>query len=255
MNRWNRTFTLACLGLLSLGGAHALAQDAAVQSNTQKVVSIDDVAAPSAEPAKPPAERPSKKAAAPKPAHEAEPLPAQESLPLGPVGQPLQSGKKRADNSTTSYWLQTIMALGIVIALIFALRWVIRRLGGPGASLGGAGLVEVLARTPIGHKTHVLFLRINQRVIVAAQTPTGVNTLAQFDEPNDVAEVLRHVSANRAESISHSFARMLGQHAGDDEPRAGEAGGDDDEHLVDRTRSRMSSLIGKMRSLKGDDQP
>ncbi len=254
MNRWNRTPALACLGLLLICVAPAHADDALVQSNTKRTISIDDVPAPSPQ-AKPSPKPSSEPKDTPKPAHEAEPLPARELLPLGPVGQPLTNNTQRTDHSTGSYWLQTITALGIVIALIFALRWVIRRLGGPAASIGGGGLVEVLARTPIGHKTTVMFLRINQRIIVAAQSPAGINTLAEFDEPNDVADVLQHVSANQPQSISRGFAKLLGQHTRDDEALAHEAGGDDDEHLVDRTRSGMSSLISKIRSMKGGDPP
>lgn len=182
----------------------------------------------------------------------AEPAPPQEQQPLGPSGS-------QADHRTTSItpssapasggsWLvRTLLALGLVIALIFALRWLLKRLTGWGGTAGAHradALVEVLARSTIAPKTSVLFLKIHERIVVAGQTPAGLNTLTEFDDPDQVAVILTQIQAARPHSISRTFGSLMKQ-ADKDYPT-----GDEQEHIVDRTRDSMSGLLGRIRSLK-----
>ncbi|MHB1156283.1 MAG: FliO/MopB family protein [Phycisphaerales bacterium] len=183
-----------------------------------------------------------------------EPVPPQEQQPLGPSGS-------QADHRTTSItpssapasgggggWVvQTLLALGLVIALIFALRWLLKRLTGWGAAAGAHradAMVEVLARSTIAPKTSVLFLKIHERIVVAGQTPAGLNTLAEFNDPDQVAAILTQIQAARPHSISRTFGSLMKQ-ADKDYPT-----GDEQEHIVDRTRDSMSGLLGRIRSLK-----
>ena len=148
-----------------------------------------------------------------------------------------------------------MLALGLVIALIFALRLLLRRLTGWRQASGSGGtkaLVEVMARSTIAPKTSVIFLKINQRIVVAGQTPQGLHTHTEFDDPDQVAAILTQIEAGRPHSITRSFGALMKQ--ADRGYRTADQiaaeGGDDQEHLVDRTRDHMSSLLSRMRSLK-----
>lgn len=151
-----------------------------------------------------------------------------------------------------SWFIQTLVALAIVLGLIYVLRIVMMRLSGTTPTGASAALIEVLARTPIGPKTQVLFLKMNQRVIVAGQTPAGLNTLATIDEPEDVAWILSQVETANPKSISHSFKRMLGSFDKDFQPDvvSDEAGGDSQEEFVDRTRDEVSGVMSRLKDLQ-----
>lgn len=235
MRRWNR-FAALCLPLLHLAAAAAFAQSppAAPASNQPISVTAPGEQDEATEPVEtaPPAEGPS----------------AFESQPLGGAPTERKFQQAEVDTNPGNWWLQTTLALGVVIALIFALRWLLQRMSGAGAVGSGGGLVEVLARAPIGHKTQIVFLRVSERIIVAGQTPAGLNTLAEFEHPDDVASVLQAVESSRPNSISRSFASLLGQ-----ADRATETGYDDSEHLVDRTRDGLSGLANRIRSMRGGD--
>ena len=247
MIRWNRYISV-CFAALALSASVAVAEDSPeVRANSMKPIEVDAASQPETTQPLTPTAFENDAAADPEQAE----LPAREYRPLG--SSTFDDPNPRANTGVGSleYWLQTLFALAVVIALIFGLRWLLRKFSGQALPGSGGALVEVLARTPIGYKTQVVFLRVNERIIVAGQTPAGINTLAQFDEPEDVAAVLQQVTASRSGSISGGFAKVLGQHQTDGDDA--ELGGDDDEHRVDRARDGMSSLINRIRRLREDD--
>ena len=180
-----------------------------------------------------------------------EPVAAQESLPLGAAPANVNSSASAAGGaaaaSDSSWILQTITALGVVLALIVALRFVIQRVTGLRPAPMTTRLVEVLARSPIAPRTHLLFLRIHQRIVVATQSPAGMQTLTELTDPQEVAAIMAQVQAARPASISRSFQHLLGRLDRDyvpDEPADGA------EPTVDRTRDEVNGLLARIRNLK-----
>jgi len=235
-----------------------VAFDAAAQSApaTNAPVSVTD--SPQ-RPAAPATTQPAAPAAPAQPApvvapRESEPLPEIENTPLG--GKSVQVGDPESLPGTGvgSWGLQTAMALGVVVMLIVLVRLFLKRLHGNTAA-SSAGLVEVMARVPIAPKTSVLFLRIGQRIIIAGQTQAGLNTLAEFDDPDDVAEVLAHVEAAKPASITEGFGKLMKQFDRGYDAETDDEGGDRDEHVVDRTRNDVTGLLTRIRSLNKDDDP
>jgi len=183
---------------------------------------------------------------------ESQPLPEIENTPLG--GRPPINGDVEPITGTGvgSWGLQTAMALGVVVMLVVLIRLGLKRLHGD-VRTGNAGLVEVLARVPIAPKTCVLFLRIGERVIIAGQTQAGLNTLASFDDPDDVAEVLAHVQAAKPASITEGFSKLMKQFDRGYDPDRDD-GTDRDEHVVDRARNDVTGLLTRIRSLNQRDE-
>ena len=181
-------------------------------------------------------------------------LPARERLPLGPTNaSPGDREDLAAEGSDRSWILQTLAALGVVIALILLLRAFLQRIGGASAGSTSSGLVEVVARTGIGPRTQVLFLRINQRVIVVAQSSSGLQTLTELDDPEEVAWLLGRVESAKPMSISQGFRHLMHRAERDynrAEMAATEDGADEQEQYVDRTRSQLSGLLSHIRTLK-----
>ncbi len=124
-------------------------------------------------------------------------------------------------------------------------------------------VVEVLSRTPVAPKNHVLLLRVGQRVLVVGDSGGGLRTLANLDDPEEVASVLQAVTAQGDASVSRSFNSLVSRFqqapetAAADDPLAGpgamprfvEEGGDTQEFSLDRTRDALSGLASRLRSL------
>jgi flagellar biogenesis protein FliO len=174
------------------------------------------------------------------------------------------SSKSNDEQSSASDWteqssgwvLETLTALGIVIGLILLTRWAWMKLSGqvPSKTTAGASRsVEVLSRTAVAPKNHVLLLRVGQRVLVVGDSSNGLNTLAEVDDPEEVADLLTTVSAGHPNSLTGGFRQALSRVSGQFDQRTfdEEDGRDDAEHHFDRSRSEVSSLLSRVRALAG----
>jgi flagellar protein FliO/FliZ len=107
-------------------------------------------------------------------------------------------------------WWRTLGALVLVVALIFGLRWVLRRTSRLRSAGGGGQVIEVLSRTSISPRQSLLLVRVGQSLLVVGAGET-LTTLAQIDDPTQVAELLGSIEQARANSLTNTFARALGQ--------------------------------------------
>ncbi len=148
--------------------------------------------------------------------------------------------------------LQTALALVVVIGLIYLTRMVMRKMAGQSAQAHTAPIVEVLSRTPIAPKTHVMLLKLNHRIIVAAQSAGQVSALDSITDPDEVAQILLEVNAAGRNSVTSGFKSMLSKidqvYQGRRSAEMDE-GDDEDEQFVDRTRHEMSGLLSRIRQM------
>lgn len=123
--------------------------------------------------------------------------------------------------------LQTILALGGVLLLIFGLATLYKRLAKSQGGLAGAigaggsapsGLVEVLGRYPVSSKMTMVVMRFDRRILLLSHAGGGrgknagmgsMTTLCELNQPEDVASVLLKVRDLEGESIARSFAQTL----------------------------------------------
>ncbi len=190
------------------------------------------VTAPSAEPDDGDFSRPIAEIPAPEAASADTRRRSEESIPLGapPISDalPMLQGKRQAPadaipepapKSGLGDIMRTVGALLLVVGLILALAWGVRKLarsqGGIGARLsaGGkspSGLLEVLGRYPVGGKLSLVVLRFDRRVLLIAQSHGAggaMSTLCELNEPTDVASVLSRVS--ESDSVNAAFREAI----------------------------------------------
>ncbi len=164
---------------------------------------------------------------------------AMEAQPLG------SSGQAPAGAATDGSWmLNTLGALALVIGLILVMRWAWQKLGGQVAAGGSSPVVEVLSRTAVAPRNHVLLIRVNHRVLVVGDSSAGLRTLTTVDDPEEVADLLQATSAGQRRSFDRTLDRFDAQHDA-------ELGGDDSEHRIDRARDSVSSLLARLRTVGG----
>lgn len=194
-------------------------------------------------------------------------------LPLGPrpgTSQPAGHASE-APPAGSDLWsmgavVQTLAALALVLGLIYLMRWLLRQWSGQGAvALAGSSgkVVEVLARSTISPKSNILVLRVGHRLLVASDTPAGINTLATIEDPDEIATMLSLVHAQRPDSISGQFRQMLehfnGQYEGPLYPKVPKSladlddpGGDETEIITDRSRDEVTSLLARLRRMNAE---
>lgn len=150
----------------------------------------------------------------------------------------------------SSWWiLKTITALGIVIGLALLVRYVYARMGGNVAGYASP-VVEVLSRTTVAPRSHVLLLRVGGRVLVVSDSSAGMRTLASLEDPQEVADILGAVSAAKPTSISKGFSQLLHRFSDDHEPDQ-----PDDDSTGSGVGGGVSGLIARVRSMGREGGP
>jgi len=161
MRRWLSLLVPLAVALPLLAGAPARAQGAPATA--------PDVTAPNPAAAGGPA---AATAAAPATVPAAVPAPAPAAVPAVPNPAPVTMPAA----SSTGSLLQTLFALIVVLGVLGALAWFLKRYG-PRAGLGNAN-VKVVGSLNLGGRERLLVVEIGNQWIVVGASPGRVNGLA-----------------------------------------------------------------------------
>jgi flagellar biogenesis protein FliO len=219
-------------------------------------------------PAQSPGDKPPRASVAPTPAAppapaikrvEPEPTPPQEELPLGRSATLATDGAAPAapaggvvSGSSSQAWiLQTLTALGLVVALILLVRWLITRVSGAAGGVATGGVVEVLGRQMVGPRLFLLFLRVGDRIVIASQSTAGLQPLTELTDPEEAAIFLSRLQAARPSSISHGFKQLLGRFDTQHDPEETADDDGDGDEPTSRARDEVSGLLARLRAMKG----
>lgn len=80
---------------------------------------------------------------------------------------------------------QVTLSLALVLAVIFAAAWLVRRMRGFGRP--GAGTLDVIADLPVGQKERAVLIRVGTTQILLGVAPGRVSTLHVLTTPVEVA--------------------------------------------------------------------
>ena len=180
--------------------------------------------------------------------------PRKEKRGLPPPAETFPTASRIRTGGSELWWVvKTVVALGVVIGLILLLRVVLARVSGRVTSSLPGTVVEVLGRVSIAPRSHLLVLRLGRRILAVAETPSGLNTLADINNGEEVADLLKSIAQTRPGSESQRFSRLMGRFDSDygDEQSIEEEGDDQDEFRVVRTRDRVMNLISRIRATAG----
>jgi len=167
-----------------------------------------------------------------------------------PVTDTADPGPDRVD--TSSGLLKTVTSLGVVIGLILLARFGYARMGGKVAS-ASSPVVEVLSRTTVAPRSHVMLLRVGGRVLVVSDSSAGMRTLASVEDAQEVADLLGAVSAAKPTSISRGFAQIFHRFDEEYESPQPEIEGDVKPGSdMPHARATLSGLLSKVRGLGGE---
>ena len=186
-------------------------------ASTDVAVTIDDTTASSAD-------TPGKQTTPPAVASEPTQAP-QETLPLGASGGSaidLSSEASAADSSSggmfggfdprDSELLRVGGALLVVLGLLWLMRVFVRRAGLVTQAAGKpSGVLEVLARYPVGRRENLVLLKMHRRIVLVHQGDGRMSPLAEVTDPNEVAALLARVEEGSSGRQATRFKAMLSQ--------------------------------------------
>ena len=100
------------------------------------------------------------------------------------------------------------LALLVVLAAIFAVAWVARRMRGMGNRVGNA--IDVLADVPLGPKERAVLLKVGTEQVLIGVAPGRVSALHVLREPVEVAKAAT-ATAPAATTFGALLKRSLGK--------------------------------------------
>ena len=159
--------------------------------------------------------------------------------------------------------VQTVAALALVLGLIFLLRWLLGKWSGQGGVVGlsrKGQVIEVLTRTTISPKSHLLVLRVGHRLLIVNDSAQGMNTLATISDPDEIASVLAAVHGGKPGSVTGQFQEMLEHFNGEYQEQwhptvpktladLDDPGSDESEIITDRSRDQVNHLLARLRRM------
>jgi flagellar protein FliO/FliZ len=86
-----------------------------------------------------------------------------------------------APASTVGALGSSLLALMLVIALILAMAWLLRRL--PGAGFGASGSMKIVASLAVGVKERVMVVAVGEQQLVLGVTAQQITLLTTLDTP------------------------------------------------------------------------
>ncbi|MDZ4755849.1 MAG: flagellar biosynthetic protein FliO [Phycisphaerae bacterium] len=93
---------------------------------------------------------------------------------------------------------RTIVALGGVLALVFVLRYIMKRIGDPLAARRPSGVVQVLSRFPFGKGQQVVLLSVGTRILCVHHGATQTRTLCEISDVDEIAALRTRIEAGTA---------------------------------------------------------
>jgi flagellar biosynthetic protein FliO len=174
------------------------------------------------------------------------------------ASQPATDVSSSVDTSTTFDVRRVAAALGAVIALILALRWVAKHLFASSAAPRSGGAMRVLSRMVVSPKQQVLLVQVGRRVVVVGDSGTQMSPLSEITDADEIAALVGQIHQEQSRPGMKGFGALFGRaqdpfHA---RPTAQPADSDDDDADADDAESsahtagtEISGLMEKIRNV------
>ena len=106
---------------------------------------------------------------------------------------------------------RVLMALGLVLGLIFLLRWVMKSFfaGGVAGAAAGSRAMQVLSRSPLSPRQQLLLVRVGRRLIVVGDSAGQMTALSEITDPDEVAALVGQVRDEKLSAASRTFGGLF----------------------------------------------
>jgi flagellar biogenesis protein FliO len=176
---------------------------------------------------------------------------------LGSANKNAPAGSKVVvPTSTGMDATRVVLSLLLVIAIIFLLRWIAQQYFGAPSTKRSSRAVQVLSRSMIAPKQHVLVLQVGRRLIVVGDSGTQMNPLCEITDEDEIASLMGQLKQDKADPVTRAFGSFFGKaekeydgEAADTQLRASGSTDPAVDPELATTRAELSGLIEKVRSV------
>ena len=160
---------------------------------------------------------------------------------------------ERTAGHETPWYRSGLGALAIVLSLVGAATWVLRRwMAGGRISLGrNSGVLRIVGRTPLSPKHSLALIQLGRRFVMVGVAGDRVNTLCEVSDPEEVAELAAR-TGTPAEPGAGRFDDLLLGEAADYRKVLEEEVGETRRASAKGARARepLTDLLSRLRTLQ-----
>ena len=150
-----------------------------------------------------------------------------------------------------------LVPLGVVLAVVGAVYWAVRRWM-PSARSTGSDVLRVVARTGVGPKQSLVLIQLARRFVLVGASADRIETLCTVTDPEEVADLVVRTQASGGSRDADRFTQMLFKETDDyRESEAVAAPVEEDTGdwpattaRASRASKQLSSLLGKLKELR-----
>ncbi len=115
----------------------------------------------------------------------------------------------RSQQSAGPTFGRILLALGVVLGLIFAGRWVSRKLMETPGTNRTSRAIQVISRSMIAPKQHLMLVQVGKRLVLVGNSGANMSPLCEIRDEEEISQVLAQVQAEKSDSISKAFASLF----------------------------------------------
>lgn len=105
-------------------------------------------------------------------------------------GIAIAADKSQSGSSTLltgEYFMQVFASLALVIGLMVAVLWLLRRFNGVGHKMGAGSPLQVVASVGLGQRERAVLIGAGDKQILIGVAPGHISALHVFDEPVSIS--------------------------------------------------------------------
>ena len=130
----------------------------------------------------------------------------------GRASAPTTQGRGAAVTKSSAWELGKMpLALGAVLLLILGMRTLGKKMTVGAAGGGASKAVQVLHRSAVSPRQQLILVRVGRRLVLVGSSGAEMNPLCQIDDPDEIAEVLGQLRADKSSSTGKSFVALFGK--------------------------------------------
>ena len=99
----------------------------------------------------------------------------------------------------------------VVLGLFAIIVWLARRVGPKGNAALPEKVVETLGRAPLSGRQQMHLVRVGNKLLLLAVTPTSAETLTEITDPAEIDRLAGICQQNQPGSITASFREVFSQ--------------------------------------------
>ncbi len=151
---------------------------------------------------------------------------------------------RRRSLEARGWQLWDAVPLLIVLGVILLAALLVKKFMPSRRLWGGGNVLQIVARTPLSGKQHLVLLKLGRRLVLLGVTPERISTLSIVEDPEQVALLIGEIASSHPHSLVSEFEKTF----------AGEAGAyvEPEPESPDQAASgQVRGLLEKVRRLAG----